>query len=170
MKKFFKSLKFILLIFLMFYAAESSSAPDLDLDVNFVIESDPRDVVDDATELLNAPHLEVHDTTYFKLCKIRRMFCGKTKVVMVAIAVFIVGVLIIAGKITWMRVMIIITGIVIFSAAELVTLKLTSFPPSLGLVYACYCNPLQIDAAFNEFVRALTFGAVDPNFDWSFFE
>ncbi len=100
--------------------------------------SDPRDWIDEFDHL-TGQELEVHKTTYFKLCEIRRFFCGKAKVVMVAAAVFTIGLLIIIGKITWYRVIVVVFGMVLFLSAELVAIQLTTFPPSPGVVYACYC-------------------------------
>ena len=107
---------------------------------------DPRDALDQYGNIISDPNnplpeLEVQNTTYFKLCEIRRLFCGKVKTVMVATAVFIVGLLVILGKISWTSVMVIITGVVIFAGAEYVTITLTTLPPNLGVIYACYCFP-----------------------------
>ena len=126
----------------MLYSSESYSGPTYPGG-----PVDPRDAFDQYGDIINDPNiktLEVNNTTYFRLCEIRRFFCGKVKIVMIASAVFIVGLLIIIGKITWMRMMIIISGIVIFSSAEYVTMQMTSLPPSLGVIYSCYCKPWKL--------------------------
>lgn len=131
--------KYFVFAFLMFYSLDSYSGPTYPGG-----PADPRDAINQYGDLISdpsnpLPKLEVENTTYFKLCEIRRFFCGKIKVVMVACAVFIVGLLIIIGKISWMSVIAIIGGIAIFSGAEYVAITVTTLPPNLGVIYSCYC-------------------------------
>ncbi len=109
----------------------------------FSMPVDPRDVIDDAGnatgDLVGYTGLEVEDTTYFKLCEIRRFFCGTTKTVIVATAIVILGLLVIMGKIKWTHVIVVLAGVSIFSSAEYFMISLTTLPPNLGVIYSCYC-------------------------------
>ncbi len=109
---------------------------------------DPRDIIDQLDNSTDA-NLEVEGTTYYKLCEIRRFFCGGTQTAMAGAAIFIVGLLTIIGKMNWQTVIIIMVGIAIFTSAELVAETLTSFPPTVGVVYSCYC--------INNFTHLLSF-------------
>jgi type IV secretory pathway VirB2 component (pilin) len=58
--------------------------------------------------------------TEYKICLVRQLFCGGVAVVIVAVSIFIMGVLIIVKKLHWTTAMIIITGLVIFYNADTV--------------------------------------------------
>ena len=135
MKNLFKYLVFT---FVMLSCANSFAYPGGPVD--------PRDAIDQYGHIISSldpnnpmPQLEVQQTTYFKLCEIRRFFCGKIQTVLVAAAIFVIGVLLIVGKISWTSVIVIITGIAIFVSAEYVTLLITKFPPNIGVIYSCFC-------------------------------
>lgn len=59
--------------------------------------------------------------TEFRICKIRRLFCGKTAVLIISIAIFTVGFLMVLGKLNWGVALFSIAGIVIFYNAEAIT-------------------------------------------------
>ncbi len=132
-------IKYFLFALVMFCSGEAYAAPTYPGG-----PQDPRDAIDQFGDVTGVPKLEVTNTTYFKLCEIRRFFCGKVKTVMVAAAVFIVGLLVIIGKMTWTRLIIIMSGVVIFSSAEYITTNLTTLPPNLGVIYSCYCKPWKL--------------------------
>ena len=56
--------------------------------------------------------------TEFRICKIRRLFCGRVAVLIISIAIFIVGFLMVIGKLNWGIALFSIAGIVIFYNAE----------------------------------------------------
>ena len=56
--------------------------------------------------------------TEFRICKIRRLFCGQTAVLIISIAIFIIGFLMVIGKLNWGIALFSIAGIVIFYNAE----------------------------------------------------
>lgn len=59
--------------------------------------------------------------TEFRICKIRRLFCGRVAVLIISIAIFIVGFLMVIGKLNWGIALFSIAGIVIFYNAEGIT-------------------------------------------------
>jgi type IV secretory pathway VirB2 component (pilin) len=140
MKKTVKILFYLLPVLIAFYSAHSN-ATNCSTGVLYGCPQDPRDVIDQAGNIAGVNGLEVENTTYFKLCEIRRFFCGGVKTVIIGVAIFAVGLLVIIGKITWARVIIIMSGVAIFSSAEYLTISLTSLPPNLGVIYSCYCLP-----------------------------
>jgi type IV secretory pathway VirB2 component (pilin) len=56
--------------------------------------------------------------TEFRICKIRRLFCGRTAVLIISIAIFTVGFLMVIGKLNWGIALFSIAGIVVFYRAE----------------------------------------------------
>jgi len=100
--------------------------------------------------------VDVHDTTYFRLCELRRFFCGKVKLVLIAAAITIMGFLIVTAKAKWTHAVTLVVGIVIFSSAEWITIHLTTFPPNIGVVYSCFCIEEFSDVVSN-FTRLFTF-------------
>jgi type IV secretory pathway VirB2 component (pilin) len=94
-------------------------------------------------------NLEVNNTTYFRLCEIRRFFCGTVKTVMIAASIFIMGLLILTGKAKWTHALILTTGIVVFAGAEWITIQLTTFPPNFGVVWSCFCIDTWSDIVNN---------------------
>lgn len=140
-------------------AAPSSGGPVIINPVNCITM--PNQVVSpqDAVALVGncmPVNLEVNKTTYFRLCEIRRLFCGKIKTVMIATSVFIMGLLILTGKAKWTHALILATGVVIFSSAEWVTIQLTTFPPNFGVVWSCFCIDDWTNT-FSNFTRLFTF-------------
>ena len=63
----------------------------------------------------------VNNTTLSKqICKIRKLFCGSTGLVIVGTAVFVVGILMFTGKMTWQTALIMSAGAVVFNNVEFV--------------------------------------------------
>jgi hypothetical protein len=124
--------KYIFLICVLFYASDSHAQLWPGGPVA------PQDVIDDVGNVVGVG-LEVENTTYFRLCEIRRFFCGKTKLVLLAAAIFTIGLLILIGRISWTQVLVVAIGYIIFSSAEYMAIQLTTLPPNLGVVYSCYC-------------------------------
>ena len=56
--------------------------------------------------------------TEFKICQIRRIFCGKTALVIVAISVFIIGIMLLNNKLQWWTAMLMTIGMIVFYNAE----------------------------------------------------
>ncbi len=54
----------------------------------------------------------------FRICQIRRFFCGRTGMVIVAFAVLCLGILIVNQKMHWAPAILILTGIIIFYNAR----------------------------------------------------
>jgi hypothetical protein len=90
--------------------------------------------------------MKVDDTAYFKLCEIRRMFCGTAKAAVIAIAVFIIGFLLVIGKLKWITLITVMSGLILFTSAEIVAVSLVSLPPNMGVVYSCYCIDTILNA------------------------
>ena len=124
---------FFLSLTLLFLIPESSNAQ-----IYPGGPTDPRDQADEILGMFDVT-MGVNNTTYYRLCEIRRFFCGYTKMVMISIAVFAMGVLLLIGKLDWSRALIIVTGIAIFMGAETLAINMTRMPPNLGVIYACYC-------------------------------
>lgn len=107
------------------------------------VSGDPRDILEQIDDQIEGQFgvdiMKVNDTAYFKLCEIRRMFCGKAKVAVIAMAVFIIGFLLVIGKLKWISLITVMVGLVLFTSAETVAVALVSLPPNLGVVYSCYC-------------------------------
>jgi hypothetical protein len=99
---------------------------------------DIRDQLDVVGDVMGA-NLEVNNTAYFKICEIRRFFCGTPSVVITAGAIFWLGLMIIMGKARWTHAMVIVIGLTIFNSAGKIATQLTTPPPSLGVMYACFC-------------------------------
>ncbi len=71
--------------------------------------------------VLSQPGVELHPgmtKTEFKICQIRRIFCGKMAVVTVAFAIFLMGIMLMDNKLSWPLLLIIIVGIVVFVSAD----------------------------------------------------
>lgn len=116
----------------------------------------PQDAVALLDDCVTGVDADVHNTTYFRLCEIRRFFCGKVKTVLIATAIFIMGMLILAGKAKWNHALIMVIGIIIFSSAEWITIQLTTFPPNFGVVYSCFCIDEWTDI-YTNFTRLFSF-------------
>lgn len=56
--------------------------------------------------------------TEFKICQIRRIFCGNLAVAIIAISIFVLGVMLLNNKLHWSTAMIVIIGISVFYYAE----------------------------------------------------
>jgi type IV secretory pathway VirB2 component (pilin) len=56
--------------------------------------------------------------TEFKICEIRRLFCGSMAVAVAGISIFLIGVMILAQKIHWGTAILMIAGIIVFYNAE----------------------------------------------------
>lgn len=56
--------------------------------------------------------------TETKLCQVRRIFCGKTGQVIVAVTIFLLGLLIASNKISWTTAFFATVGMIVFYAAE----------------------------------------------------
>jgi type IV secretory pathway VirB2 component (pilin) len=69
------------------------------------------------------------DTIFNDICQIRQMFCGNAALVIVATAVFVVGLMFFTGRTSWTAVLVIVTGAVIFTSAEVITNQLLQPPP-----------------------------------------
>ncbi len=136
-----KYFKYILFVFISLaadsaYAGSSGGLPPCVTMPNQIVS--PQDAVALVDSCIPG-NLEVNQTTYFRLCEIRRFFCGKIKVVFIATGIFIMGLLILTGKAKWTHAVVLVVGIIIFSSAEWLTISLTTFPPNLGVVYSCFC-------------------------------
>jgi len=82
--------------------------------------------------------------TEFKICEIRRIFCGKLAFVIVTISIFLMGMMIMVNKLHWSTAMLIIAGMLIFLKPESIV---TMFGKADSLVFvlnptcSCSCNP-----------------------------
>jgi len=85
--------------------------------------------------------LGVRNTTYFKICQIRLMFCTHHPLALVIIGavIFAMGLLILTGKAKWQFILTTAIGMVIFTSAEYLVVMFTSPPPGLGVLWACTC-------------------------------
>lgn len=90
------------------------------------------------------------DTTYHRICEIRRMFCRDRVFTLVLIAgtIFGIGCLILVGKARWQFVMVTAVGMSVFLSAEWLFFNFAmlniapgvSMPaPVLGVYYSCTC-------------------------------
>lgn len=136
-----KKIFFVLVVSLtILYPAKSFSTTALPWPY---VTGDARDVLEQLGDQLENGTginvMKVDDTAYFKLCQIRRMFCGNAKIAVIGIAVFIIGFLLVIGKLKWITLITVMSGLVLFTSAETVAVSLVSLPPNLGVVYSCYC-------------------------------
>jgi type IV secretory pathway VirB2 component (pilin) len=63
-------------------------------------------------------HVPGQSKAEFKICQIRRIFCGKTATVIIGISIFIIGVMLLNNRLTWPTAMLMIIGMIIFYRAE----------------------------------------------------
>ena len=132
-----KKIFFITIVFTaVFYSSKSFAESSLPWPY---VTGDIRDVIEGIEQTLGSDVIQVDDTAYFKLCEIRRMFCGTAKVAVISIAVFTIGFLLVIGKLKWITLVTVMGGLVLFTSAETIAISLVSFPPNLGVVYSCYC-------------------------------
>lgn len=74
-----------------------------------------------------------------KLCDIRLVFCNTTAVALAAFAIVFVGFLILAGKLHWTFIIIVVAGIFVFTQAHEVTETMSS-DPNFSVHQKCECN------------------------------
>lgn len=74
-----------------------------------------------------------------KLCDIRLVFCNTTAVALGAFAIVFIGFLILAGKLHWTFVIIVLAGMFIFTQAHEVTESMSS-DPNFSVHQKCECN------------------------------
>ncbi len=65
--------------------------------------------------------------TELKICQVRRIFCGEIGTVLIAVAVFMLGIGILNNKVNWPYALIIITGIALFWNANEVTKTIAGY-------------------------------------------
>ncbi len=74
--------------------------------------------VDTAVKKFPGIYVPGRSITEFKICQIRRIFCGKTAQVVIAIAVFIIGIMLLNQKLHWGTALVMIVGMIIFYNAS----------------------------------------------------
>jgi type IV secretory pathway VirB2 component (pilin) len=79
-------------------------------------------------------------TTYSiggQICKIRFLFCGAVRATLCALAIIMVGLMTIAGRMQWGTAVIILLGMTLFANAEFFAVMFTSNP-------RCFCAPITL--------------------------
>ena len=102
----------------------------------------PYGVIFDVLEQPGLMFLPAQTKTEFKICQIRRIFCGNMAIAIVAFAVFLVGILVMDRKISWPILLTITVGIVLFVNADKVarTFGKQNWVVWVGANPMCNCN------------------------------
>ncbi len=87
--------------------------------------------------------IPMQSLTEMKICQARRIFCGQTGAVMIAAAIFLLGIGIVNNRVHWATVILVISGITIFYFANdiaRVFLQANFVAAAENPLCSCECN------------------------------